>query len=73
MPVSKNALEGPARLADLADIHAMVGHHDRAIERLDSLLSMPSSQSVPQLRADPLFDPLRQDPRFRALLERHAP
>lgn len=71
VPVSENALEGANFLATLTEVYAMVGEHEKAIERLDALLSIPSPRSAVQLRADPLFEPLRNDPGFQALLRRH--
>ena len=41
---------------------------DQAISWLKQALSIPSSVSVPLLRVDPWFDPLRQDPRFIKLV-----
>ncbi|MEE9207450.1 MAG: hypothetical protein V3U67_03605, partial [Gemmatimonadota bacterium] len=55
---------------DLAEIYLMVGEYDAAIDQLERLLSMPSIISVPLLRFDPIWDPLRDHPRFQALLER---
>jgi hypothetical protein len=52
----------------LAEIYIMVGEHDRAIERIEYLLSIPSLMSRPLLEADPLYDPLRAYARFQRLL-----
>jgi hypothetical protein len=49
----------------------MVDEYDAAIDLLDYLLSIPSWVSVPQLRLHPMWDPLRDHPRFQALLERY--
>jgi hypothetical protein len=54
---------------------------DRAIAALQKLLSMPGhdalAESVPLtptlLRLDPMFDPLRNDPRFQKLAASPAP
>jgi len=71
-PVSKDAYDGPARLADLALIYVMVGQYDAALDQIEHLLSIPSAISVSLLRLDPLWDPLRNHPRFQKLLEKYS-
>jgi serine/threonine-protein kinase len=56
---------------DLAHIYTILGDNDAALEQLEFLLSNPSWISSPFLRMDPRWDPLREDPRFRALLEKY--
>ena len=55
-----------------ARILAQAGLLDEAVDRLETLLAGDSSVSVHGLRLDPLLDPLRDHPRFRALLEQYA-
>jgi serine/threonine-protein kinase len=55
-----------------AQAYVMTGEHEAALEELEFRLSTPSILSVPQLRVDPLYEPLRYDPRFQALLERYG-
>jgi hypothetical protein len=40
-----------------------------AIDQLEFLLSVPGETSVPLLRLDPAWDPLRNHPRFKKLVE----
>jgi serine/threonine-protein kinase len=49
----------------------MVGEYDAAVEQLEYLLSIPSDISVPLLRIDPTWDPLRDHPRFQAMLAKY--
>ena len=69
LPISKEAWGGTYRVEDLARIYAMVGEYDSAIERLEFLLSVPGEMSIPLLRLDPAWKPLRDHRRFKKLLE----
>jgi serine/threonine-protein kinase len=55
----------------LARILAHFDEHARAIEILEKELPAPSWLSVPLLEIDPIWDPLRDHPRFQALLEKY--
>ena len=70
LPVSKEAMRGPYRVEDLARIYVMVGEFDEAIDKLEFLLANPGVMTIPLLRLDPAWDPLRDDPRFGDLLRR---
>ena len=48
--------------------HHAFGEATLAVEQLDTLLSIPSDISVALLRVDPLWDPIRTDSAFQALL-----
>ncbi len=68
LPLSKDAYYGTYPILYLATIYTLLGEQDAAIEQLELLLSIPSDISVPLLRIDPLWDPLREHPRFKALV-----
>jgi len=74
LPVSKDAVQGIVHLEKLAMIYVITGEHDKAFELLDRLFSMPASLLIsPEiLKLDPLFDPIRDDPRFDRLLEKYS-
>jgi len=81
VPIEKDALDGPGPIEVLARVAAQLGEPDRAIAALQKLLSIPSSSPLASnlpltpalLRLDPMFDPLRNDPRFQKLVESPAP
>jgi TolB-like protein/Tfp pilus assembly protein PilF len=74
-PIEKDAGDGPIPIEILARVAARMGEPDRAIAALQKLLSIPYegalAANVPLtpalLRLDPMFDPLRNDPRFQKL------
>jgi hypothetical protein len=49
----------------------MLGEYDAALDQIEYLVSIPSWLSVPLLRLDPRWDPLRSHPRFQKLLEKN--
>jgi tetratricopeptide (TPR) repeat protein len=74
-PTSKNALEGPAQEENMAAIYALLADADHAIPILERLLQIPYGFALTPalLRLDPMFDPLRNDPRFQKLAASPAP
>ena len=80
-PIEKDALTGFAPNEILARVAARLGEPDRAIAALQKLLSIPYqgilATGVPLtsalLRLDPMFDPLRNDPRFQKIVASLAP
>src|SRR5437016_4733920 len=80
IPIEKDALDGPGAIEILARVTARVGEPDRAIVALRKLLSIPGAGAFPAgpltpalLRLDPMFDSLRNDPRFEKLVASPAP
>jgi len=67
-----DALFGPWVAEDRAMILARVAEPDAALDEVERLLSGPGQLSVHILRADPRWDPIRENPRFKALLVKYA-
>ena len=72
LPTSRDAFDALFLIVNLAEVFVIFGEHDAAIEQLEFLLSIPGFVSVPYLKLDPLWDPLREHPRFQQLLSRAA-
>lgn len=73
LPESRDAFDGPQITAVLAQIYAWTVESDEAFRLLDHLLVVPNGITVPYLKLDPVWDPLRKDPRFQALIDKYAP
>ncbi len=73
LPESQDAFDGPEVTAVLAQIYAWTGEHDQAFSLLDHLLITANGITVPILKLDPVWDPLRKDPRFEKLIASPAP
>ncbi|PYK36551.1 MAG: hypothetical protein DME54_00335, partial [Verrucomicrobia bacterium] len=81
VPIEKDAKDGPQPIEILARVAARMGEPDRAIAALQKLLSTPYESALAEnvpltpavLRLDPMFDPLRNDPRFQKLVASPVP
>jgi len=67
-PLAVDAISGPAALQDVALAYTMLGDRTAALDVIERLLSVPARFSPQLLRLDPLWDPLRGDPRFERLV-----
>src|SRR5436305_1428905 len=73
LPESQDAFDGPDVTVVLAQIYAWTGESDEAFRLLDHLLVVPNGITVPSLKLDPVWDPLRKDQRYQALIDKYAP
>jgi TolB-like protein/Flp pilus assembly protein TadD len=72
LPESQDAFEGPNAVLLLAQIYAWTGEKDQALQLLDHSLNTPNGITVPILKLDPVWDPVRKDPRFQALIDKYG-
>ena len=63
-----DAFSGTEHLQDLAVTYALIGEQEGAIDQLEVAVSVPSLVTASELRLNPLYDTLRDNPRFQALL-----
>jgi hypothetical protein len=70
-PVSVDALRAARNLEVIARSQVVAGAYDEAVGTLEQVMSIPSDLSGAELRVDPWFDPLRQNPRFQKLVGLH--
>ena len=81
LPIEKDVANGAGPIETVARVAAQMGEPDRAIAALQQLLSIPGAGALEKympltpalLRLDPMFDPLRNDPRFQKLVASPAP
>jgi len=72
LPESKDAFGGPEITQNAAEIYTILGDTDKAVTILDGLFQRPAAITVPLLKLNPIWDPLRKDPRFQALIEKYG-
>jgi hypothetical protein len=68
-----DAVNKPGAEIVLAQIQARFGQTEAAIAALPHLLQVPAGLTVANLNYDPMWDPLRKDPRFQKLATTPAP
>ena len=72
LPESVDAFEGPLCTQTLAEIYMVVGEYDKALSIAEGMLDRPTQMTVATLKLNPLWDPVRQDPRFIAMIKKHG-
>src|SRR5205823_14479802 len=68
LPITKDAVDGVAYAVNLAQVYTWTGETEQAIEQLTKIESVPNFLSYGYLKLQPLWDPLRGDPRFEKLV-----
>ncbi|HEY5622422.1 MAG TPA: hypothetical protein VIV14_01590 [Gammaproteobacteria bacterium] len=72
LPTSRDAFFGPGYQLGAAMVLIAAGDHDAAFEELDAYFAAPRLWSIDALAPHPRVDPIRDDPRFQALIEKYG-
>ena len=59
---------GEEILLDMAHINIICGEYEKAIDQIETLLSIPSQVTKWRLKLDPIYDPIRNQPKFKKLV-----
>lgn len=72
-PMSRDAIIAAELRDQAAALHAWLGQHDRALAELTETLGMAFGSYAPLVKLNPMWDSLRDDPRFKKLVADNAP
>ena len=67
-PLSVDAFKAPGRRFEMAQIYTMLGEADAALDEIEFLLSIPAETKSGLYRIDPLYEPLRNHPRWQTVV-----
>ena len=73
LPVTKDAMDGPSYVVNLAMIYAWTGEKDLGLEQLEIAAKIPAGITYGELKLYPQWDSLRGDPRFGKIVSSLAP
>jgi TolB-like protein/Tfp pilus assembly protein PilF len=73
LPVTKDAMDGPSYIVNLATIYAWTGEKDLALEQLAISAKIPAGVTYGELKLYPQWDSLRSDSRFDKIVASLAP
>jgi non-specific serine/threonine protein kinase len=68
-PTDDDAVDAIQKRIILSEIYVLLGDHEAAIDQIEQMIHGPSWMTVSLARLDPFWDPLRENPRFKKLIE----
>jgi len=71
--LQSDALDGPEWIVNEAMVQLIVGDTAASLTNIETAISIPSPISVHSLRYDPMWAPLRDHPRFQAIIAKGSP
>ncbi len=72
VPLSIDKFMAPDYIADMAQIYVMVGEYDQALNEIETLFREQSWFSVNGLKLQPMWDPLRDHPRYKQIIQKYS-
>ncbi|MEO5718430.1 MAG: FlgO family outer membrane protein [Chthoniobacterales bacterium] len=73
LPLTKDAWDGPSLITNLALVYTWVGEKDLALAQLATTAEIPAGIDYGELKLSPVWDSLRDDPRFDKIVALLAP
>lgn len=70
-PIGKNAFDAPDRHRWLAYVYSIISEYEKALDEIEFLLSIPYYFTAWELKLNPIWDPLRDHPRFQELIVKY--
>ena len=72
VPESVDAFDGPVSTQTLAEVYMIVGEQNKALELIDGLLTRNTQITVASVKLSPLWESVKNDPKFVAMLKKHG-
>jgi tetratricopeptide (TPR) repeat protein len=72
VPSTIDKFMGWAYIVEMAEIYTMLGEYDLAFIELERALTIPAWFSVKFLLLQPSWDPLREQPRYKQIVEKYS-
>ena len=71
-PISRDALNSPEFMIVAAIIYANAGEYELALDLIEEMLSVPGYLTSVLLKRDPIWDTVRNHPRFKEITSKYS-